>query len=597
MTHPELAHLELLAEVDSLRESLARWVGDLPDWQPAQTCRALVRRLIERTGTLQLRLNAPLVVATLGGTGTGKSALINALVGEEVVDTGRERPTTRRPTLICRPDLGSESLGIDPASVEVVQRDLPALADLVLIDCPDPDTTETTEAGGTNLARLRGVLPSCDLLLVTSTQQKYRSARVADELAAAAAGARLVFVQTHADTDEDVRDDWRRVLEDRYQPGRLFLVDSVGALANARQGREPRGEFAALVDLMTRQLAGSAGARIRRANFLDLVDATLETCKQRIDEALPPIQRLEEALGEHRDRLAAQLANQMRSELLASRRQWEHRLIGKAAARWGFSPFALVLRVFQGLGGLVSGALLFRARTPAQLALWGAVTGARTWQQYRRKRRAEASADRALTGCWDPGQLRAAALIMEGYAAEAGLAREAAGLETLSTEADEAGRDFAANVAGQLDAIIDRLARRHTGWFTRWRYEALLAGMLGFLLFQLGKDFFYDPWVGSNQAPVYGLDFYLLSGFWLLLWCGLLLWAFSSRLRRGLRREINQLADAWNNPAPAAGMFAQLESECRRVNRFRQEMGALEEHVAALRRRLALPEEQLGHRC
>ena len=50
------------------------------------------------------------------------------------------------------------------------------------------------------------------MLLVTATQQKYRSARVADELAAAARGTRLVFVQTHADTDDDIREDWRAVL-------------------------------------------------------------------------------------------------------------------------------------------------------------------------------------------------------------------------------------------------------------------------------------------------------------------------------------------------------------------------------------------------
>ena len=63
------------------------------------------------------------------------------------------------------------------------------------------------------MARLRAILPKCDVLLVTATQQKYRSARVADELAAAARGAHVVFVQTHADLDDDIRDDWRQVLE------------------------------------------------------------------------------------------------------------------------------------------------------------------------------------------------------------------------------------------------------------------------------------------------------------------------------------------------------------------------------------------------
>ena len=55
----------------------------------------------------------------------------------------------------------------------------------MLIDCPDPDTNEA-ETHDSNLARLHQLLPYCDVLIYTSTQQKYRSARVGDELAQAA---------------------------------------------------------------------------------------------------------------------------------------------------------------------------------------------------------------------------------------------------------------------------------------------------------------------------------------------------------------------------------------------------------------------------
>ena len=596
MTSPELTHLELLAEMDSLADALERWAGDPPEWPPARTCRALVRRLSERTGAMRVRLEAPLVVATLGGTGTGKSALINALVAEEVAETGRSRPTTRHPRLICRPNLTPEMLGIDPGNVEVVARDLPALADLVLLDCPDPDTTELAEAPGTNLARLRRLLPHCDVLLITTTQQKYRSARVADELAAAASGARLVFVQTHADMDQDIRDDWRGVLDEQYTTGHLFLVDSLAALADAQNGLAPRGEFAALVDLLTRQLAGTAAVRIRRANYLDLVSETLSACGERIDEGLPAVRRIEDAIDQQRSRLAAQLAEQMRVELLASRRQWENRLVGKVASRWGFSPFALVLRVFQGLGGLISGSLLFRVRTPAQVALWGALEGARTWRTHRRRHRADRAADRALAGCWGQAALREAALVLNGYCAEAGLDRDAASLPAITAEAQDAGSTFVANVSRELESLIDRLSQRHTGWFTRWRYELLLASMLVILVVRLAKNFFYDSWFAATQTEVYGLDVYLLSAFWLILWCAFLLWGFTSRLRLGLKLQIDQLAEGWNNPKPAEGIFARLEFDCQRIHCFRHELDRLDQHVTTLRRRLSLPEEQLGQR-
>jgi hypothetical protein len=94
----------------------------------------------------------------------------------------------------------------------------------------------------------------------------------------------------------------------------------------------------------------------------------------------------------------------------------------------------------------------------------------------------------------------------------------------------------------------------------------------------------------------YGLDVYLTSAFWLVLWCGLLIWGFTSRLRGGLRRQIRQLAEGWKNPRVAEGVFARLQSNCRQVRRFRDQLDRLQQHVATLRRRLALPDAQLGQR-
>ena len=131
--------------------------------------------------------------------------------------------------------------------------------------------------------------------------------------------------------------------------------------------------------------------------------------------------------------------------------------------------------------------------------------------------------------------------------------------------------------------MVGRMAKRHTGWFTRWRYELLLGGMMGYLLYWPAKNFFYDTRFGSGQTQALGLDFYLVSAFWLLVWCGLLMWLFNSRLRRGLRREINRLAEGWSGPEPAAGVFARLEGECRRVERFREELDRLRQQVANLR--------------
>ena len=591
--HGELAHLELLAEVDSLVERLDRWANDAPHWDVAMPCGTLIKRLIERTRKLRIRLESPLIVATLGGTGTGKSTLINALVGEEVAISGRQRPTTIQPTLITRLGLEPEQLGINPDEVRWVSRDAETLSNLVLLDCPDPDTTEDQLAADTNLAQLRMLLPHCDVILVTTTQQKYRSARVAEELARAARGARLVFVQTHADTDTDIRDDWREVLGQSYDPGQLFFVDSLEALADAAAGRASRGEFARLKELLTRELAGTASTRIRRANFLDLLDETLTTAEKRIAQGTAPIHRLYEEIEAQRKKLAATLGKQMQDELSANRRQWENRLLGRVISRWGFSPWSAVLRLYQGLGRLITGSLLLRVRTPAQMALWGALEGARTWSRRRRDRQADKSLHRAA-GAWDENQLREASIVLEGYAREAGLSRNDLSPEILAAEADQASQTFAADVADQVDEILDRLAGRRIGKMTRAIYETLFCAMLGLLLFRLGKNYFWDSWLSGNNADVYGMSFYLTSIVWLVLWAAVLVWMFTLRLRRGLAAEIRQLSDQWDSSEPARDLFGRLQSHGQDALTYHDQLLSIRREVERLKERVAQVPDSLG---
>ncbi len=599
--HNELDHLQLLADVDTLAAQMRTWADDAPNWPPAHESQALVRRLQQRTDSLRVRFDAPLVVATLGGTGTGKSTLVNALVGADVTETGRQRPTTRQPVLVTRADITPEMLGIDPSAVRHVTCEAPALADLVLIDCPDPDTAEDAADPASNIARLRAILPHCDVLLVTTTQQKYRSARVSAELAMAAPGARLVFVQTHADTDDDIRDDWRASLGEEYAAGEMFFVDSLQATADAEAGLQPRGEFGRLVQFLAREMAPAAAHRIRRVNFLDLVEQTLATCAERIDAAMPAVEQLETAITEQRARLVDRLSGQLRDDLLQRRRSWEQRILGEVAGRWGFSPFAVLLRAYQGLGGLVSSALLFRVRTPAQAALWGGLEGARRWRAHRSQRSAEPT-ERTAEFRWEQNELRTAAIILDGYAAEAGFSREELTPAALEREADGASGDFLARASQDLQQLITRRAQRLTGFATRMVYELLLVAMLVMLLYRFGRNFFYDSWLAvelglqPQATPLLGTDFFIAAGAMLLLWCGLLLWLFTGRLRRGLKADVVQLAQSWNSPTIAAALAAGLERQAQIARAWREELKFLEQRVTSLNARITQPDSRLGHR-
>ena len=48
-------------------------------------------------------LEAPLLAVVGGSTGSGKSTLVNALVGENISRAGALRPTTRQPVLVHNP--------------------------------------------------------------------------------------------------------------------------------------------------------------------------------------------------------------------------------------------------------------------------------------------------------------------------------------------------------------------------------------------------------------------------------------------------------------------------------------------------------------
>jgi len=601
MSH-EFEHLELLAEIDALVRELKQWSGAKLHWPAAQACEALIQRLLERTASLRVRIEAPLVVATLGGTGVGKSTLVDALVGDEVSPAGRIRPTTKLPVFICRPGLGPETFGIAPEAVTTVRRDLPLLRELVVIDCPDPDTTPDDAAGAaTNLARLRELLPHCDVLLVVSTQQKYRSERVHAELLAAATGARLIFVQTHADQDDDLREDWRRNLSEEFAAGEMFFVDARGALAEAKAGHAPHGEFGRLVDFLTRQLAGSAAARIRRANFLDLVQETVVACRNRLTAASAPLAPLEAAIVEQRTKLAAVLVDRVCKELENSRRLWEDRLVDAVAARWGFSPFACLLRGYQSLGSLLSGYGLSRVRSTSQLALWGMFEGTRRLKQYRDRSKKESASTRAALDAWSENDLRTAASIVDGYAWDAGIDRRETKFSAVQQQAAEATRRFVETAATDLQASVERLARDRAGRLIRWWYELLLVVVVGALVFRFLKNFLYDSWLatelgGATVQPLYGLEFFIASGVVLLAWSGLLLWLFTSRLKRGIGGEITAIRQRREGPTAVAPLFAPAEAKCREIRRTIDDLATIERRAAELQTKLTTGDTALGRK-
>jgi len=574
---------KLLTEVDGLLEELRAWMNRHACWVPLDNARRIVREIAGRATELRKRLTAPLVVATFGGTGTGKSALVNAIVGEECTLSGRERPTTRKPILIMHEEGGLEATDLVPGDFDIKRIGNPLFESLILIDCPDPDTNEA-ETEGSNLEKLHRLLPHCDVLIYTTTQQKYHSARVNRELALASPGCRLILVQTNADLDVDIRDDWKNLLANEYQIAEMFLIDSLNGLKEQLAGTTPTGDFGRLLELLRDELAESKHLIIRRENLLDLIQTALHQARGDVDRDLPSMRALEKALEDQRKRLIGVLGHQLQDELLTHQRLWERRMLTVLAEYWGISPFSTALRIYNGLGGFLASASLMRARSTAQVAVIGALQGARWFNQ----RKQEQDADQQLASLaslgLDDSALRESQVLIAGYVQDARLTGDAikeSSIETLRDEAVRIEDKFLGSASQKMDDLIDQLAREQRWSPVSMACEGIFSLFLVYLLLRIGKNFFWDS--AFTSTPILDMNFYLPAFIFTTLLAGGLIAFFTWTIRGSLVSRITSLAHELAQTRLGKGLFPRLEQAVIDVQQDCRELNSILERTAAIR--------------
>ncbi len=222
------------------------------------------------------------VVALVGGTGSGKSSLFNALSSLQFADVGVIRPTTSQAAACIWGSKATALLDfLQVAPDRRIQRESALdgdaeeeLTGLVLLDLPDHDSVESTHAEQVNR-----LLPLIDLLIWVVDPQKYADNVLHEEYlrALAARHEAMVVVINQIDTipestHDQVRDDVARLLvEDGLADVQIEMVsartgegvDRLRSLlgeviaGESVAARTARDEVAAV----RRRLAGHVGAQ------------------------------------------------------------------------------------------------------------------------------------------------------------------------------------------------------------------------------------------------------------------------------------------------------------------------------------------------
>lgn len=234
--------------LNHLHGQLVHWAGDAAaqGWLDKHAIQALDQATLATPGGLFDTPERPLVVGLFGGTGVGKSTLLNRLAAEPIARTSAERPTSRNVTAYIHRSVTVDHLPDDfpmqRMRTSIHQND--AYRSVLWIDMPDFDSVEASHS-----ELVQHWLPHIDVVIYVVSPERYRDDHGWRLLLEHGAEHAWLFVINHWDRgDVRQRDDFRELLSQAgLADPMIFCTDSRPAEAvPAAAANSAADDFAAL---------------------------------------------------------------------------------------------------------------------------------------------------------------------------------------------------------------------------------------------------------------------------------------------------------------------------------------------------------------
>ena len=156
-----------------LQDKIRHWAehAETQGWIDQNSLQQLTRFDDKFAGDLFINEERPLVVGFFGGTGVGKSSLLNRLAGENIARTGVERPTSREVTIYVHEQVSISDLPKELPTDEVVikQHRNRLNHDILWVDMPDFDSAELHHR-----EIVLSWLPYIDVLVYAVSPERYK---------------------------------------------------------------------------------------------------------------------------------------------------------------------------------------------------------------------------------------------------------------------------------------------------------------------------------------------------------------------------------------------------------------------------------------